>query len=466
MARTLALPFIVLALAAPAATAPYRLRESSFTGAERAAIVNYWAEPNRYQAIPAGELRGQGNWVARYTPAGSVWIRELYRLRTEAKVVPTKPPEALTEQQRKWDEWVEKRAQMDKWLAEQEAAKLCALDAGLPEPKETRSKPSDPGDAPEDLVAVLPPPPPLYAAAKPMAHWVMFEDTECKYEDNVTVPHKYAYYRFEQGVRSGGIKVADRAAPYIARLLERAQIGESERRVFAAVSLLEGGFDSVNTYDTGYVSVGFIQFASLSGGAGSLGAVLLRMKADAPAAFQEHFRRFGIDVTEEGVLVAVDPTIGAEFVGPEANQRIIADKRLIAVFQRAGRLSEDFNVAQLVTARQLYFPLDDELSVEVDGKTLACKVRDVFKSEAGLATLMDRKVNTGKLEPLGEYLFDLVKQTGITDLKEASKYEWALTRAMQWREDYLKLPTLSQPVPLDLTLSRGNNPRDRRGGGG
>ena len=79
---------------------------------------------------------------------------------------------------------------------------------------------------------------------------------------------------------------------------------------------------------------------------------------------------------------------------------------------------------------------------------------------------MDRKVNTGKLEPLGEYLFDLVKQTGITDLKDAAKYEWALTRVMQWREDYLKLPTLSQPVQLDLTLSRGNNPRDRRGGGG
>jgi hypothetical protein len=171
-------------------------------------------------------------------------------------------------------------------------------------------------------------------------------------------------------------------------------------------------------------------------------------------------------VCDEGALIAVDPTIGAEFVGAEANQRIINDKRLVAVFQRAGRLSEDFNVAQLVTAKQLYFPLEDELSVEVDGKTLTCKVRDVFKSEAGLATLMDRKVNTGKLEPLSEYLIDLVKQTGISDLREAAKWEWALTRVMQWREDYLKLPTLSQPTQLDLTLSRGNNPRDRRGGGG
>ena len=145
-----------------------------------------------YDGVTADDARGAAHWVARYTSAGSVWIRELYRLRTEAKVVPNKPPEAQTEQQRKWDEWVEARAQMDKWLAEQEAAKLCAQDAGQAAPNETRAKPRDPGDAPEDLVAALPPPPPFYAAVKPMAHWVMFEDTECKYEDNVTVPHKVA----------------------------------------------------------------------------------------------------------------------------------------------------------------------------------------------------------------------------------------------------------------------------------
>jgi hypothetical protein len=466
MARTLALPFIALALAAPAATAPTPYRDPYFTDQERQAVVAYWAEPNRYQSLPAGELRGAGNWAARYTSQGSVWIRELYRLRTDGKVVPTKLPEAVTEQQKLWDAWVDARAQLDRWNAEQEAARLNAQEAGLPAPEPTGHKPSDPSPVPEDLAAALPAPPAFYAAVVPNTHWVMFEDNECRYEDNVTVPHKYAYYRFEQGVRSGGIRVADRAAPYILRLLEKAKISEAERRVFSAVSLLEGGFDSVNTYDTGYVSVGFIQFASLSGGAGSLGAVLMRMKADAPEAFQSHFRRFGIDVTGEGALVALDPTLGVESVGPDANQRIIADKRLIAVFQRAGRLCEEFNVAQLVTAKQLYYPAEDELSVEVNGKKLACKVGDVFKSEAGLATLMDRKVNTGKLEPLGEYLLDLVTQTGITDLKDAAKYEWALVRAMVYREDYLELSSLSQPTRLDLTLSRGNNPRDKRGGGG
>lgn len=467
MARTLALPLIALAIAAPAATAPTFKRDPLFSDEERAAILAYWSEPGRYEAAPAVDAKGAKKWVARYTSQGSIWIRELYRLRADGKVIPTKTPEAQNEQQRKWDAWVEARCQLDKWQAEQDAAKNLAIELGLAEPTQpTRERPADPGEMPSDLLEVLPPPPAFYAAVVPYVHSVAFEDDAVTYEDNVTVPHKYAYYRFEQGVRSGGIKVADRAAPYIALLLERAEIGETERKVFSAVSLLEGGFDSVNTYDTGFVSVGFIQFASLSTGSGSLGAVLLSMKTKAPEAFQEHFRRFGVDVTGDGFLAVLDPTTGVEAVGPEANKRIIADKRLVAVFQRAGRLSTDFNVAQLATAKQLYYPIDDVLRVEFGGKVLTCRVREVFKSEAGLATLMDRKVNTGRLEPLGEYLYDLVAQTGITDLKEASKWEWALTRAMAYRVNYLDLATLSQPARLDITLSRGNNPRDKRGGGG
>jgi hypothetical protein len=36
---------------------------------------------------------------------------------------------------------------------------------------------------------------------------------------------------------------------------------------------------------------------------------------------------------------------------------------------------------------------------------------------------------------------------------------------MAYRVDYLASAALSQPVRLDMALSRGNNPRDRRGGG-
>lgn len=465
MARTLALPLIALAIAAPAATAPTSPRDPLFNEAEREAIVAFWSQPGRYESLPAGDAKGTARWQARYTAQGSLWVREFYRLRADGKVVPTKTPVAQNDQQRAWDAWLESRFQLDKWNAEQDAMRNNALETGSPVPSPVREKPADPGPMPDDLLEKLPQPPVFYSAVVPFLHRVTFEDDAVSYEDNVAVPYKYAYYRFDQGVQSGGIKVATRAAPYIARLLERAEIGDMERKVFGAVSLLEGGFDSVNTYDTGFVSVGFIQFASLSTGSGSLGAVLLKMKADTPASFESEFRKYGIDVTPDGFLVALDPTTGVETVGPEANRRIIADKRLIAVFQRAGRMSEDFNVAQLATAKQLYYPIDDELRVEVGGKVLSCKVRDVFRSEAGLATLMDRKVNTGSLEPLSEYLYDLVAQTGMKDLKDAAKYEWALTRAMAYRVSYLEAANLSQPERKDITLSRGNNPRDKRGGG-
>ena len=54
----------------------------------------------------------------------------------------------------------------------------------------------------------------------------------------------------------------------------------SEQRVMKAVSRLEGGFDSVNTYDTGFVSIGFIQFITEGEGKGSLLEVLQQEKAD------------------------------------------------------------------------------------------------------------------------------------------------------------------------------------------
>ena len=44
-----------------------------------------------------------------------------------------------------------------------------------------------------------------------------------------------------------------------------------------------------------------------------------------------------------------------------------------------------------------YWPADDPITITVDGKMLTGKVADVVTSEAGLATLFDRKVNRGRI---------------------------------------------------------------------
>ena len=50
--------------------------------------------------------------------------------------------------------------------------------------------------------------------------------------------------------------------------------------------------------------------------------------------------------------------------------------------------------------------------------------------------------------------------------REESRGEQRLcARVMKYRTDFLAVSALTQPGRTDITLSRGNNPRDRRGGG-
>ncbi|MGK4422385.1 hypothetical protein ACSLVQ_29465, partial [Klebsiella pneumoniae] len=84
------------------------------------------------------------------------------------------------------------------------------------------------------------------------------------------------------------------------------------------------------------------QFACLQAGAGSLGKMMQQYKADDRPGFDRDFHAFGVDVTDDGKLCVLDLDTQAEVTGPEAMKRIIEDKRLIAVFQRAGKLSDTF----------------------------------------------------------------------------------------------------------------------------
>ena len=428
-----------------------------FTNEERWQVVMYWMQPDRYSAQPLGDVEQKGRFYVRFTPEGSTWIRDYFTLRNPVKTDPTKPPPPLNEQQLAWDAWLDSRLKQEKDEAQVQAD---AMNKGDEPPIQ-----AVPDAVPDDLALLLPPPPAFYAVVVPYVHTVKFDDVTLTYQDHVAVRDKFAYYRNEKGVTSAGEKISQRSPDELKTLFDRAQISPTEQHVFQAVSLLEGGFDAVNTYDTGFVSVGFIQFASLADAAGSLGQVLLQMKQDSPDDFQANFRSYGVDVTEDGVLVVIDPTTGTEFAGADANRRVIIDKRLTAVFQRAGEVSDAFDVAQLVVAKRMYYPADDVVTVQAGDKTLTAQVKDIFQTEAGLATLMDRKVNTGNISILTDYLTDLVAQTGMTDLRQASKYEWALTRAVQFRRSFLDDLELTQPQRSDIALSRGNNPRDRRGGG-
>jgi len=168
------------------------------------------------------------------------------------------------------------------------------------------------------------------------------------------IPLKSPYLLHANGIHDSGMPLRKRAD--IHALFARAGVTDTyAKNVLIKVSQLEGGFDAVNTWDTGYVSVGFLQFTTGETGEGhSLLHVLMRMKDTDPAQFTQFFSSHGIDV-QEGHLAVHDPFSGKILTGAGAISLLIRDKRLIAIFQDAGAKSRAFQLAQIREAYGAYY---------------------------------------------------------------------------------------------------------------
>ncbi len=438
----------------------HSVNEPFFKPNEVQEIQKYWAKPDRYTIGVPDDAAKVGLWQARQTAEGSVWLLNYYKARGNAgKILPTADPAAINPAQAAWDKWIEAKYDFDQFQSDWEAHEKNKVTATM------RLQPVDPGVVPPDLVALAGEPPRFVSCVQPKQFTITFEDITLKYQDFVKIRRKYAYFRFTDGVNSEGVTISTMSADELTGLFKQAGLGDAERKIMQSVSLLEGGFDSINTYDTGYVSVGFIQFASLGEGGGSLGEMMLRYKTSDPVHFQQDLRRFGLDVTPENLMVALDPASGKECIGPAANDLIIRDKRLIAAFQRAGLKSSSFKAAQIRAARDMFYPASMPITATLGAVVLHGKVSDVFKTEAGLATLMDRRVNTGKMAGLDDAISNLMQEYGFTTLAEVSQLEYQLTRMMKYRVDFLaQANDLSKPRDVTPNISRSGK-RGSTGGG-
>lgn len=463
---------VFFAAVSVAAISPLRRDTPMFTQDEIRAIQAFWGQPGRHGSGFPPSAAQSGPYAPRQTAEGSKWLLDYFKARGNGgKILPTQNPAATTERQAVWDSWIEQRYTWDEWQARIRCWDLNQRETGRALPGPTMpdgQTPAQPGSIPDDLKALAGEPPAFVAAVTPKLYTTDFGDFVHTAGDNVAVRRKYAYYRFPAGIMDAGTPMKGDVKA-LEPLFAKAGVSDSQLRVMGAVSMLEGGFDSINTYDTGYVSAGFIQFASLSEGAGSLGAVLLDMKQNDPKAFQSDFRRFGLDVTPDGRLVALQLETGEERIGPAANAEIINNRRYASAFVRAGRLSQAFRMAQIRVAVDRYYPADDLVTVTVAGLPQTAKIRDFIKTEAGMATLMDRKVNTGKFGDLVPICESLAADYGLSDIKELAKLEFQIVRAMKYRKDYMdQAYTLSKPRDLGLTRSRGGDgrtpPPGKRGG--
>ncbi len=462
-----------LMVVAVSASQPPVASPNLFSADERAALVDFWSAPNRYQVSIPDDVAQKGLWQVRLTVPGSKWLWD-YNRKRNLIAPPGQVPKPENAQQVEWEKWVVARLARDRWEAWQlaRAQNQKVLNALVPGPDKTipSDEPARPGPMPQDLADLVGDVPKLAEAVVPMQHTVAFDDVTLKYRDNVRVSSpRYPYYRFEKGVNSEGVPMIKMPPAQLDKLFEAANMTDRECRVMRAVSELEGGFDSVNTYDTGFVSVGFIQFASLKDGANSFGTLLKAYKADDPDHFAADFHRFGIDVTDAGALEVVDPATGAELTAGVAAMKAIEDPRLIAIFQRAGLKSQFFVAAQIRAAKSMYWPESDSVKVTLaDGTTLSGRISDFIKSEAGLATVMDRKVNTSRLDVLVTALSQLSSQFHPRSLSDFAPYERQIVQKIKYRRDFLADEDLSQPLAgpgrvVPPVASRGGG-RRRSGG--
>lgn len=473
-----ALPTAVLAQNAPLAANPAPAAPL-FSDAERARLITYWNAPGRYETGPRPEARQSGVFIVRLTPEASKWFWSFNRYLKPSGLAPTKNQVDVTEASRPWENWVAAKLRYDRALATQQAAfanaQLAAVPLASDIPVDVTAPlpvapaplapaplapaplaipatarvplPPHPGPMPADLLAAVGNAPPFATIEVPRRHTIRFETGEViAYTDHLAPSGaRNAYLRFPHGVASGGRALSSLPPAELDRIFAASDLSPVEGRVMRAISLMEGGFDSINTYDTGFLSVGFIQFAALEGGGGSLGDVLKFEKRQNPLEFARDFHDLGVDVTPGGLLVVIDPSSGAELVGPAAVLKIIDDKRLTAVFHLAGQRSTAFRAAQIRVAKTNYYPADVPVTVTLNGQTLTARAGEIIRSEAGLATLFDRRVNTGNIRVLNTVLQGLMLRRGLTSFAQVTPFEREIIAGVRWRADFLKDKTLTQP---------------------
>lgn len=409
----------------------------AFTKTEADRLVAYWNQPER---MKSEDLKPTEPYQAVYSPLASAWLYNFYKKRDPNQpLIPTKPVVARTARHKEWDATIDQQFSRDYAWAQSIAA---WMNAGLAS-NSSESPVSRPlGTIPADLRAAAGSPPPFYLVHRPQKITINLESYLGIFEEGVDVPRKYPFLRSAIGTVSSSTPPNPHE---LNSLATAANLPSNLVKPLLAVASLEGGFDTINTYDTGGISLGIIQFASLMSGRGSLSSLLLTYKNRQPSEFTANFRRYGIDIASDGRLTVIDPRTGFENSGADAVRVVVEDKRLTAVFQRAAKLSRNFRAAQLRLLSESYNPTRLSIPVTLGSMTTAVQINQFIKSEAGIATLMDRLVNRGTIDPLASVVSNLARANNVTTISGLASLEKQIIEELTYRHDFLAVSTLTQP---------------------
>lgn len=172
------------------------------------------------------------------------------------------------------------------------------------------------------------------------------------------------------------------------RKRRRQELESSSRAaLLELVSEIEGGgFDAVNAYDGGGISLGIVQFSAASS---FLGELLWRLRASRPRLFHRHFERRGLAVDEDGRLHLHErpliEAIGAMRGQSEFNSVLLA---FFGILDNR-RLRKALDEHQMALADEL---IDRAMDLRTeDGRPAA----QLLTSTRGRSHLADAYINTG-----------------------------------------------------------------------
>ncbi|MES2341212.1 MAG: SH3 domain-containing protein [Pseudomonadota bacterium] len=158
-------------------------------------------------------------------------------------------------------------------------------------------------------------------------------------------------------------------------------------RVVRAISANEGLLEAVNSYDNSYMSFGLFQWTcGPAGDPGELPALLARLKATSPAAFQDCFGRHGLDVRVSGPTAVTGYLVLNGVVLNTAARKVQLRGAAWAYrFWRAGH-HHDMRACELSFAAS-------RMARFLDAKAAGIPVRRWLTSEQGVALVLDEHVN-------------------------------------------------------------------------
>jgi hypothetical protein len=190
-------------------------------------------------------------------------------------------------------------------------------------------------------------------------------------------------------------------------LLRELDMTQSAQNLLQAVSDNEGNLEAINAYDGAFLSFGIFQWTlGTRDNAGELPALLKKIKSAYPAAFYQHFGRYGIDVSSDTNAITGFLTLDGKLINKRALKEQFRSAEWVYRFWRAGLNREvqaielDHGLSRLKTFYWRY---------KVHGFTL----NEIVTSEYGVALLLDNHVNLPAL--VKKALEAAMTETGLTD---------------------------------------------------